>query len=79
MRDEHIADEGEVLRMLTGIMRGDYAEAKISERCKAAEDLGKHYGLFDPKEKKRTVRPAVVREIDRRIREMRERAKRMEE
>lgn len=74
MKDPQIADAAEVLRMLTGVMRGDTAEAKVSERCKAAEDLAKHYGLFDTRETKREPRPAVARAIDEAIREVKRRA-----
>lgn len=61
-----IADRDEVLRTFTSIMRGEMTEEtvrktagteervaappKISERCKAAELLGKQYGLFDRRE-----------------------------
>lgn len=51
-----IASKTEVLQTFTSIMRGEMTEGgagvppKISERCKAAELLGKQYGLFDRKE-----------------------------
>lgn len=69
MRTKEIADEKEVLRMLTCVMRGE-EEAKLSERCKAAEDLGKHYGLFDGRDRQEKKRPAVAGEIDAAIREL---------
>ncbi len=60
-----IADRDEVLQTFTSIMRGEMLEEsarrsgteeriasppKISERCKAAELLGKQLGLFEKKE-----------------------------
>ncbi len=51
-----VASKTEVLQTFTSIMRGEMTEGsaqappKISERCKAAELLGKQYGLFDRKE-----------------------------
>lgn len=73
-----VADEQEVLATFTGIMRGQVLEEsfrkvngadervmtppKISEMCKAAELLGKHYGLFDRKEESRQD-GEVTREI----------------
>jgi len=51
-----VAGKTEVLQTFTNIMRGEMTEGsagappKISERCKAAELLGKQYGLFDRKE-----------------------------
>ena len=60
-----IADKDEVLQTFTSIMRGEMLEEsarrsgaeertasppKISERCRAAELLGKQLGLFEKKE-----------------------------
>ncbi len=42
-----IANEEEVLKYLTGVMRND--EVKTSESFKAAELLGKYYGMFGDK------------------------------
>ena len=73
MSGERIAGAEEILEMLTGIMRGEEPEAKFSERCKAAEDLGKHYGLFDAKERREGPLAAASAEIDRAIEEVKRR------
>ena len=62
MGKRRLATEREVMETFTEIMRGEMTEEsdrkgetvllrpKISERCKAAELLGKQMGLFDRKE-----------------------------
>lgn len=61
-----IAGKREVLQTFTSIMRGEMTEGgggsppKISERCKAAELLGKQYGLFDRKEELQPKADVVV-------------------
>jgi len=40
-----IADETEVRTFFTDVMRGNYSEAKMSERLKAAEDLIKRFDV----------------------------------
>ena len=52
--DERIASQDEVLKYLTGVMRGEIKDtfdldASITERTKAAELLGKRYCLFTEK------------------------------
>lgn len=47
-RRKDVADEKEILEFLTDIMRSD--EAKPSETTKAAELIGKHYGMFSDKQ-----------------------------
>ena len=41
-----IANEGEILEFLTYIMRREDEEIRMSDSFKAAELLGKHYGMF---------------------------------
>lgn len=57
-----IAAEGEVLALMTQIMRGDVPDEKpkLAERAKAAELLGKHYGTFDGKHPSRTASKSQV-------------------
>ena len=52
--DERIASQDEVLKYLTGVMRGEIKDtfdldASITDRTKAAELLGKRYCLFTEK------------------------------
>lgn len=44
-----IAKEEEILEYLTFVMRREEEEIKISESFKAAELLGKYYGMFGDK------------------------------
>lgn len=44
-----IAKEEEILKYLTYVMRREDEEIKISESFKAAELLGKYYGMFGDK------------------------------
>ena len=75
-----VATPQEVLVTLTQIMRGDMTETavrksggseeaiqlppKISERSKAAEMLGKRYGLFSDKDHSAQPREEIVLEIE---------------
>lgn len=72
-----IATPEEVLRTFTQIMRGEMTEAgvrrsgedvpqppKISERSKAAELLGKRYGLFSDREDGGATRAELAAEIE---------------
>lgn len=73
-----IATKREVLQFVTSIMRGETEEGsgasppKPAERCRAAELLGKQYGLFDRKEE---VQPKgdVAAEIRLELKRMHER------
>ena len=54
-----IASPEEVLEVITAIMQGTFQDdaghrPKVSERCRAAELLAKHYGLFIPSEHEQT-------------------------
>ncbi len=54
-----VATPEEVLAVITAIMNGTFADAagnapKVAERCRAAELLAKHYGLFIPAEHEQT-------------------------
>lgn len=84
---EDIATPDEVLRTFTQIMRGEMTEAtgrkgasgeelvqapKISERSKAAELLGKRYGLFSEKESDVKPKAELAAEIEAAMQEMRE-------
>lgn len=69
IEDDRIAKGDEVLKYLSGVMRGEIKdqfglEASLQDRTKAAELLGKRYGLFKDKvevknqaedEKKKTI------------------------
>lgn len=64
-----VATPEEVLRTMTQIMRGDMADdstgpPKVAERSKAAEMLGKRYGLFGERDAMPPPRPDVADEID---------------
>ena len=66
MSDPAIAQPEEVLRVMTSILRGEQAEdaaVKTSERYKAAELLGRHYGLFERPE----AAPPDTRRLSREI------------
>ncbi len=73
-----VASKTEVLQTFTSIMRGEMTEGnantppKISERCKAAELLGKQYGLFDRKEELRP-KADVIHEIRQALEQLHER------
>ena len=76
---EEIATPDEVLRTFTQIMRGEMTEStgkkgacgeeitqspKISERSRAAELLGKRYGLFSDKEPAGKPKAELAAEIE---------------
>lgn len=80
-----IATPEEVLRTFTQIMRGEMTEStgrksasgeeipqtpKISERSKAAELLGKRYGLFSEKDPGGKPKAELAVEIEAAMREM---------
>ena len=44
-----IANEGEILEFLTYIMRREDEAIRMADSFKAAELLGKHYGMFGGK------------------------------
>lgn len=82
---EDIATPEEVLRTFTQIMRGEMTEStgrksasgeeipqtpKISERSKAAELLGKRYGLFSEKDPCGKPKAELAAEIEAAMREM---------
>ncbi|MEA5082712.1 hypothetical protein SDC9_200519 [bioreactor metagenome] len=47
-----VADETEVVKFLTSVLRGDEAEeVVVKDRIKAAQLLGKRYGMFTDKVK----------------------------
>lgn len=50
-----IADEREILTYFTDVMRGETGNA-----MKAAELLGKHYGLFNPEESGAKLPPPQI-------------------
>lgn len=57
IEDERIAKPEEVLKYLTGVMRGEIKdqfdlEAPLQERTRAAEALAKRYRLYDNKDNK---------------------------
>ena len=54
-----IAAPEEVLAVLSAIMQGTFLDAaghapRVAERCRAAELLARHYGLFVPAERETT-------------------------
>ena len=57
-----VADAEEVLAALTRILRGE-EEAKTSEVLRAAELLGKQYGLFGEREGAPTEAPKIVMDV----------------
>ena len=57
-----VADAEEVLAALTRILRGE-EEAKNSEVLRAAELLGKQYGLFGDREGAPTEAPKIVMDV----------------
>lgn len=84
---EDIATPEEVLRTFTQIMRGEITEPsgrksasgeeipqppKVSERSKAAELLGKRYGLFSEKDTGAKPKADMAAEIEAAMQEMHE-------
>lgn len=82
---EDIATPEEVLRTFTQIMRGEMTESsgrksasgeeitlppKVSERSKAAELLGKRYGLFSEKDPGDKPKAELAAEIEAAMREI---------
>lgn len=55
MTRRKIAPPEEVLEALTEVLRAPEEEVRLADRFKAAELLGKHYGLFDPKEERQEI------------------------
>lgn len=49
MAKKTVADEKEILKNFTEIMRGGSDEVKVSDKMKAAEFLAKHYSMLDEK------------------------------
>lgn len=45
-----VADEKEILKNFTELLRSSSDEVKISDRIKAAEFLAKHYKMLDEKD-----------------------------
>lgn len=58
-----IADENEILKYLTYVMRREDEEIKFSETFKAAELLGKYYGMFDKKQESQSGDVIIVDDI----------------
>jgi hypothetical protein len=72
-RDPTIAQPDEVLRVMTAILRGESMEeagVKTAERYKAAELLGRHYGLFERREAPGADLQRVSREIGQMLAEL---------
>lgn len=69
-----IATPEEILRTFTQIMRGELTEAsgapKVSERSRAAELLGKRYGLFSDKEAAPQPKAELAAEIEQTLQEL---------
>lgn len=61
-RRSSVAQPKEVLQALSRIMRGE-AEAKPAEILRAAEMLGKHYGLFGGEPQQLPEAPQIVIDI----------------
>lgn len=62
MRRKKVADTEEVLEALTSILRREN-EARPGEVLKAAELLGKQYGLFSDKGQTETEMPSIVVDV----------------
>ena len=58
-----VAGAGEVLATLTNVLRGEDSEPKVAERIRAAELLGKHYGLFSERVDMNVAPPRIVDDI----------------
>ncbi len=58
MADNDVASEEEILKFLTDVMRRE--DAKSSEATKAAELIGKHYGMFSEKAAVRETAEVVI-------------------
>ena len=85
-----IADEQELLRTVTSLVRGEMTEEatrkvggteeriqvppKISERLKGLELMGKYYGLFEKKEESRQEEGDTARRVMALLAEMHERS-----
>lgn len=62
MRRKKVADTEEVLEALTSILRREN-EARPGEVLKAAELLGKQYGLFSDKGQMEAESPSIVVDV----------------
>lgn len=58
LKNNQIAEVKELLEMLTAATRDEHAELK--DRLKAAELLGRTYGIFKPKEEKQQQNQVVI-------------------
>jgi len=72
---KEVASPEEVLELMTQIMRGEAGDEhtgppKLAERSKAAELLGKRYGLFGEKEGIQPAGEEVTLAIDAAMKEM---------
>lgn len=61
MSDTSIANESEIMKYLTKVMRGeDDEKTSIKEKLKAAELLGKVYSIFSTKNEDKNVKPIII-------------------
>ncbi|MDE6181611.1 MAG: terminase small subunit [Eubacteriales bacterium] len=58
---DYIANEPEILKYLTKVMRGeDDEKTGIKEKLKAAELLGKAYSIFSAKNEEKKINPVII-------------------
>lgn len=66
-KEEKVAENEEILKFLTSIMRGDEYEEKkdsvIKDRMKAAELLGKRMNLFENKDEEENTKIVIMDDI----------------
>ena len=66
---ETVAKPQEVLSVLTSVLRLPEDGSPVP-RLRAAELLGRHYGLFDPRGRQGSVNPQAVRALEEAVREL---------
>ena len=58
--ESRIASSNEVLELLTAVLRGEVPRSSISDRVRAAEQLGRYYGLWANNLLIDTLKPVVI-------------------
>lgn len=60
MARKSVADEKEILKNFTEILRDESDSVKVSDKMKAAEFLAKHYSMFDDKSKEEQIEKIMI-------------------
>lgn len=62
-----VANEKEILEFFTYIMRREDEEIRLTDSFKAAELLGKHYGIFSEKQNNKSGDVIIIDDISQKL------------